>query len=154
MLDLTFWGVRGSIPTPVPDNLGFGGNTACIAIRYPGHPLLILDAGSGIRSLGKTLVNETTLHLFLTHFHWDHIQGIPFFAPLYDTPDNHLSFHSSNRSRGLQRAIEEQMSDPYFPVDMTEMAAHRNFYDIEEDRISFDDCVIESKWLNHPQGCL
>ena len=63
-------------------------------------------------------------------------------------------FHSSSRTRGLQRAIEEQMVDPYFPVDMTEMAAHCNFFDMEEERVEFDDCIVQSMWLNHPQGCL
>ena len=121
--------------------------------------VFIFDCGTGFRNLGKQLVREfgetpINAHVFISHFHWDHIQGIPFFKPLYESRQNHFFFHSSNRTRGLQRAIEEQMSDPYFPVDMNEMAAHRNFYDIEEDRIAFDDCVIQSKWLNHPQGCL
>src|SRR5205807_2501769 len=73
---------------------------------------------------------------------------------LYGNRDSNFFFHSSNRSRGLQRAIEEQMSDPYFPVNMSEMAARRQFYNIEEGLTPFDDCVIKSMWLNHPQGCL
>jgi len=73
---------------------------------------------------------------------------------LYDNPDNYFFFHSSSRTRGLQRVIEEQMTDPYFPVDMSEMSAHCNFYDIEEERVAFDDCIVQSMWLNHPQGCL
>jgi phosphoribosyl 1,2-cyclic phosphodiesterase len=93
-------------------------------------------------------------HIFLTHFHWDHIQGIPFFAPLYHNSGNSFFFHSSSRTRGLQRTLEEQMSDPYFPVNMNEMAAHRRFYEMSEEKLSFDDCVIQSMWLNHPQGCL
>jgi phosphoribosyl 1,2-cyclic phosphodiesterase len=153
-----FWGVRGSTPTPQPENLRYGGNTSCVEVRINGQ-IYVFDCGTGFRSLGKQLLKEHPnrpihAHIFLSHFHWDHIQGIPFFQPLYLSPDNYFFFHSSSRSRGLQRAIEEQMSDPYFPVDMNEMQAHRNFYDIEEDRISFDDCVIQSMWLNHPQGCL
>ena len=153
-----FWGVRGSTPTPQAENLRYGGNTSCVEVRVDGH-IFIFDCGTGFRNLGKSLNAEfgakpTSAHIFLSHFHWDHIQGIPFFAPLYENRENHFIFHSSNRSRGLQHAIEEQMSDPYFPVDMTEMAAHRNFSNIEEDRIAFDHCTIESKWLNHPQGCL
>jgi phosphoribosyl 1,2-cyclic phosphodiesterase len=157
-LQVRFWGVRGSTPTPQLDNLRYGGNTSCVEVRINGH-LYIFDCGTGFRVLGKSLSKEFQgkgfhAHIFLSHFHWDHIQGIPFFIPLYENKENYFFFHSSSRTRGLQRAIEEQMSDPYFPVDMTEMAAHRNFYDIEEDKIAFDDCTVQSMWLNHPQGCL
>ena len=102
----------------------------------------------------STAATPIYAHVFLSHFHWDHIQGIPFFQPLYENPDNYFFFHSSSRTRGLQRAIEEQMADPYFPVDMSEMAAHCNFYDMEEERVAFDHCIVQSMWLNHPQGCL
>jgi phosphoribosyl 1,2-cyclic phosphodiesterase len=153
-----FWGVRGSTPTPQAENLRYGGNTSCVEVTINGQ-VYVFDCGTGFRNLGKQLIKEAAgkpiyAHIFLSHFHWDHIQGIPFFAPLYNSEENYFFFHSSSRTRGLQRAIEEQMSDPYFPVDMSEMAAHRNFYDIEEDRVAFDDCVIQSMWLNHPQGCL
>jgi phosphoribosyl 1,2-cyclic phosphodiesterase len=155
---IRFWGVRGSTPTPQVENLRYGGNTSCVEVRIDGQ-VYIFDCGTGFRNLGKQLSREhgkdpIRAHVFISHFHWDHIQGIPFFTPLYENPENYFFFHSSNRTRGLQRAIEEQMADPYFPVDMSEMAAHRNFYDIEEDRIAFDNCVIQSMWLNHPQGCL
>jgi phosphoribosyl 1,2-cyclic phosphodiesterase len=121
--------------------------------------IYVFDCGTGFRNLGKQLMQEAnghpiSAHIFLSHFHWDHIQGIPFFMPLYNDRQGSFFFHSSSRSRGLQRAIEEQMSDPYFPVNMNEMAAHRQFFNIEEGTIPFDDCTIQSKWLNHPQGCL
>src|SRR5205807_10593552 len=153
-----FWGVRGSTPTPQPENLRYGGNTSCVEVRLNGQ-IYVFDCGTGFRNLGKQLVQEAnghpiSAHIFLSHFHWDHIQGIPFFTPLYTDRESHFFFHSSNRSRGLKRAIEEQMSDPYFPVNMNEMAAHRQFYSIEEGEIAFDDCLIKSMWLNHPQGCL
>jgi phosphoribosyl 1,2-cyclic phosphodiesterase len=136
----------------------YGGNTPCVEVRINDH-LYIFDCGTGFRSLGKSLMREfgstpIYAHVFLSHFHWDHIQGIPFFQPLYENPDNYFFFHSSSRTRGLQRAIEEQMTDPYFPVDMSEMAAHCNFFDMEEERVAFDDCTVQSMWLNHPQGCL
>jgi phosphoribosyl 1,2-cyclic phosphodiesterase len=157
-MKIRFWGVRGSTPTPQPENMHYGGNTACVELRINGH-IYIFDCGTGFRNLGKSLMaeygaNPIYAHVFLSHFHWDHIQGIPFFQPLYENPDNYFFFHSSSRNRGLQRTIEEQMADPYFPVDMTEMAAHCNFYDIEEDKVAFDDCTVQSLWLNHPQGCL
>jgi phosphoribosyl 1,2-cyclic phosphodiesterase len=157
-MQVKFWGVRGSTPTPQIENLRYGGNTSCVEVRIDGN-MYVFDCGTGFRNLGKHLSTEANAkpiqaHIFLSHFHWDHIQGIPFFNPLYNSRDNQFIFHSSSRTRGLQRAIEEQMADPYFPVDMSEMAAHRNFYDIAEDRIPFDHCVVQSMWLNHPQGCL
>jgi phosphoribosyl 1,2-cyclic phosphodiesterase len=157
-MQIKFWGVRGSTPTPQPENLRYGGNTSCVEVRLNGH-IYIFDCGTGFRQLGKHLAREfenrpVSANIFLSHFHWDHIQGIPFFLPLYNNRENFFFFHSSSRSRKLQHALEDQMSDPYFPVDMSQMAAHRNFYDIGEDRIAFDNCTIQTKWLNHPQGCL
>ena len=145
-MKVRFWGVRGSTPTPQLENMQYGGNTSCVEVRIEGQ-IYIFDCGTGFRNLGKSLVAEygakpIYAHVFLSHFHWDHIQGIPFFQPLYENPDNYFFFHSSSRTRGLQRAIEEQMADPYFPVDMTEMAAHCNFYDIEEERVAFDNCIV------------
>ncbi len=153
-----FWGVRGSTPTPQSENLRYGGNTSCVEVRINGH-IYVFDCGTGFRNLGKQLAQETngnpiSAHIFLSHFHWDHIQGIPFFAPLYGDRKRSFIFHASNHTRGLQRAIEEQMSDPYFPVKMNEMAARRQFYNIDEQRIELEHCVVHSMWLNHPQGCL
>ena len=155
---IKFWGVRGSTPTPQMENMQYGGNTSCVEVQVNDH-IYIFDCGTGFRNLGKQMMldhgtDPIFAHVFLSHFHWDHIQCIPFFQPLYENSDNYFFFHSSSRTRGLQRAIEEQMADPYFPVDMTEMAAHCNFYDMEEERVEFDDCTIQSMWLNHPQGCL
>ena len=155
---IRFWGVRGSTPTPQAENLRYGGNTSCVEVRLNGH-IYVFDCGTGFRNLGKHLVQETngspiSAHIFLSHFHWDHIQGIPFFAPLYADRSSFFHFHSSNRTHGLQRAIEEQMSDPYFPVNMSEMAAGRHFYGIDEGVTSFDGCTVRCMSLNHPQGCL
>jgi len=159
-MHIKFWGVRGSTPTPQPENMRYGGNTSCVEVRINGH-LYIFDCGTGFRILGKHLSRQSQAsghpihaHIFLSHFHWDHIQGIPFFTPLYENSDNRFLFHSSSRGRGLQRALEEHMTDPYFPVDMSQMAAHRQFFEIEESRLTFDDCTIQTTWLNHPQGCL
>jgi phosphoribosyl 1,2-cyclic phosphodiesterase len=162
-----FWGVRGSTPTPQSENLRYGGNTSCVEVRV-NDQIYIFDCGTGFRNLGKQLALEQdaqkahngrkehpiAAHIFLSHYHWDHIQGIPFFAPLYGDRNNSFVFHSSNRTCGLQQALEEQMADPYFPVNMSEMAAHRKFSDIDEGRIAFDHCTVDAKWLNHPQGCL
>ena len=155
---IRFWGVRGSTPTPQAENLRYGGNTSCVEVRF-GDSLYIFDCGTGFRALGQQLRREfggrsVSAHIFVTHFHWDHIQGIPFFGPLYDKPENRFFFHSSSRTRSLKRVMEEQMASPYFPVDMNEMKAHRDFHDIEQGRVPLDDVTVEAVWLNHPQGCM
>ena len=154
-----FWGVRGSTPTPQAGNLRYGGNTSCVEVRF-GDNLYIFDCGTGFRTLGQQLESEAggkpiSAHIFVSHFHWDHIQGIPFFRPLYENSQNQFVFHSSKRTRSLERVMEEQMSSPYFPVDTSEMKAGRNFYDIEEGRTQLDDHArMQTLWLNHPQGCM
>ncbi len=155
---IKFWGVRGSTPTPQPENLRYGGNTSCVEVRLEDR-VFIFDCGTGLRTLGHQLRQEfngqpVSAHVFVSHFHWDHIQGLPFFGPLYDKPENRFFFHSSGRTRSLKRVMEEQMAAPYFPVDMSEMKAQHSFYDIEQGRLPLDDVTIEAMWLNHPQGCL
>src|SRR5205814_2055132 len=116
---IKFWGVRGSTPTPQPENLRYGGNTSCVEVRA-GDSTYIFDCGTGFRGLGQALQQGSnghplSAHIFVSHFHWDHIQGIPFFTPLYENAANQFFFHSSNRTRSLQRVMEEQMAAPYFP---------------------------------------
>ena len=156
---IKFWGVRGSTPTPERRNSRYGGNTCCIEIRLANGTLIILDAGSGIRGLGKSLNREFGEHpihgfVFMTHFHWDHIQGIPFFQPLYKR-GNVFLFHSVLR-KGLElrEAVEGQMVNPYFPVDMGAMGALRHFYDLDAAPINLNGAIISSAPLNHPQECV
>lgn len=154
---LKFWGVRGSTPTPERRNSRYGGNTPCLEIRLANGTILVLDCGSGLRGLGKSLLREfpnepIVAYIFLTHFHWDHIQGIPFFLPLY-REGNSFFFHSvSKKARELKHAVEGQMVTPYFPVDMSIMGAVRNFYDIGTKPININGAIINSAALNHPQG--
>ena len=156
---LKFWGVRGSTPTPQPENLRDGGNTSCVEVRL-GDAIYIFDCGTGLRALGLQLNSEfqhkpISAHVFVSHFHWDHIQGLPFFRPLYETRENRFLFHSSSRTRSLRQVMEEQMAAPYFPVDVNEMRATRDFYDLEAGRVPLGDRVsIQAQWLNHPQGCM
>src|SRR6202167_5232667 len=126
---LKIWGVRGSTPTPQIENLKFGGNTSCLEIRNGEDECVIFDAGSGIRALGQTLMEEAAgapikARIFLTHFHWDHIQGIPFFAPLYG-PDNHISFVSGSSGRPLEETLEGHMTTPSFPIVSTQVPPKR-----------------------------
>ena len=151
-----FWGVRGSTPTPQAGNLRYGGNTSCVEVRF-GDNLYIFDCGTGFRTLGQQLESEAhgkpiSAHIFVSHFHWDHIQGIPFFRPLYENSQNQFVFHSSRRTRSLQRVMEEQMSSPYFPVNTSEMKAQRNFYDIEEGQTQLDDHATHADDVAEPSA--
>jgi len=114
-LRLRFWGVRGSIPTPQAENLHYGGNTACLEVCYRDQQPLGFDAGSGVRQLGLNRMREFARHqsvsLFLTHFHWDHIQGLPFFWPLYQ-PDMDVALHSAMAPARLEQILEKQMAPP------------------------------------------
>jgi phosphoribosyl 1,2-cyclic phosphodiesterase len=154
-----FWGVRGSTPTPQAENLRYGGNTSCVEVRL-GDQIYIFDCGTGFRVLGHELEREFAgrsfaAHVFVSHFHWDHIQGMPFFRPLYNSPSSHFVFHSSNRTSSLEQVFAEQMASPYFPVNLDQMKAKRNFYNIENGCLPMADNVkIKTAWLNHPQGCL
>jgi phosphoribosyl 1,2-cyclic phosphodiesterase len=158
-MQLRFWGVRGSTPTPQVENMRYGGNTSCVEVRIQDR-LFVFDCGTGFRMLGQHLTRQAGgqplfAHIFVSHYHWDHIQGIPFFRPLYDSPNNVFVFHSSKRNHSLKQVMEEQMTAPYFPVNMNEMQANRAFHAIEEGRVALDDDVtIQAAWLNHPQGCL
>ncbi len=151
-LALTFWGVRGSIPTPVADNLGHGGNTACLSIDR-GDSILILDAGSGIRVLGAYLCARPTLpeiHLLFTHFHWDHIQGLPFFEPLFH-PDARIFLYSFHTPQDLLAILAGQMVAPYFPIDFLQFANHLHFRQIQHSTQSIAGLTVQSFDLNHPQ---
>jgi phosphoribosyl 1,2-cyclic phosphodiesterase len=156
-----FWGVRGSTPTPQPENMRYGGNTSCVEVRV-GEQLYIFDCGTGFRVLGQQLQDEfgekklpLSAHVFVSHFHWDHIQGIPFFRPLYERADSQFLFHCSSRTRSLKQVMDEQMASPYFPVNLSQMRAQQKFYDIDSGRLTLDDGVqIQTSWLNHPQGCM
>ena len=119
-LYVTFWGVRGSIPTPGFATHRYGGNTACIEVRVGDH-VYIFDAGSGVRPLGAKITAEAEgpveLHMFFSHSHWDHIQGFPFFIPAYN-PANTIRVYSANKTdESIHDLLSGQMQDQYFPVN-------------------------------------
>ena len=155
---IKFWGVRGSTPSPQRENMRYGGNTSCVEVRV-GDQLYVFDCGTGFRVLGQALRREAnggsvSAHVFVSHFHWDHIQGLPFFGPLYDNPKNRFQFHCSSRTRRLKQVLEEQMAAPFFPVGLNQMQARQDFYDLEEGSVDLGDVRLHAKWLNHPQGCM
>jgi phosphoribosyl 1,2-cyclic phosphodiesterase len=161
-MHITFWGVRGSIPTPGPDTVQIGGNTSCVEVRA-GKALLIFDAGTGLRLLGKSLLAAppVTAHVFFSHVHWDHIQGFPFFEPAFVAGNTfHMYGRGSDLSRTLEQTLAGQMNRPNFPVKLTEMGAKMTFRDLAEaERLAIDDgdgghVVVTSAKGNHPQGVL
>lgn len=153
------WGVRGSTTTTEKRNWRYGGNTACIEVRLDNNTLIIVDCGSGLRAMGKSIHREfgdrpVKGYIFLTHLHWDHIQGIPFFLPLYKKGNSFLFRAGLRRRSELRQTIEGLMGDPYFPVDMSAVGAELHFFDLGEDPVNIDGALITSAPLNHPQGCV
>lgn len=160
---LRFWGVRGSTPTVDKATLRYGGNTACVELITPAGARVILDCGTGLRMLGRhldaTLESERVeSHIFVTHYHWDHIQGLPFFSPLY-AKQNLLHFYSFRSeylgTDSLKRVFEAQMAYPYFPVDLNAMAAQREFTEMDGGAcVHVPGARVTARWLHHPQGCM
>ncbi len=160
LLSMKIWGARGSIPTPGPTTLKFGGNTSCVEIRSGKH-LIIIDAGSGIRELGRLLIKKSRLkiHLFLSHTHWDHIQGFPFFEPGYIPGNQIFIYGPAKTNTSLEEILVGQMSGPNFPVRLSQMGAQIQFVDLEEgqtiilkDRKGRREVKIINTALNHPNG--
>jgi len=147
---VTFWGVRGSIPTPQRENLGFGGETACVTIEAEGARL-VLDAGSGLRVLGEKPQEHT--EILLSHFHWDHLQGLPFFAPLYKK-GNAVHFHAQVPVEKLHAHLAGQMTAPYFPLEFDAAAAGKEFSQFHwHTPFTVGPFQITPFPLNHPQDC-
>ncbi len=155
-LKLKLWGVRGSIPTPVAQNLAYGGNTSCLEVRLPNDELFIFDAGTGIRELGLALKDNPAdavrdIHLFFTHYHWDHLQGLPFFGPLYN-PKIAMTFYSTCYACALRESLAGQMVEPYFPVDFGAVSANKTFVNKGGLPVTIGDLTVRPFRLHHPQG--
>ena len=145
------WGTRGSIPTPGQHTVRYGGNTTCFEVQHGGKRV-IFDAGSGIRPLGNDLVEKgpDDIHIFLTHFHWDHIQGFPFFAPLYDPEDTIKVVGPRQKDIDVQNLFAGQMGPIYFPVPFRLVAATMDFEHLNEGAYEIDDFTIEVIRVKHP----
>jgi phosphoribosyl 1,2-cyclic phosphodiesterase/ActR/RegA family two-component response regulator len=150
---IRFWGTRGSIATPGQETTKYGGNTACTEVRC-GEQLLILDAGTGIRVLGQSLLREfkggpIKGHIFIGHTHWDHIQGFPFFAPAYN-PSNEFAIYSLHGAeKPLDKVFRGQMDNDYFPVLLSEMKANLKFCELEAE-VHLGEIQVSYIFLNHP----
>ena len=156
-LTVRFWGVRGSVPTPEPGHLGVGGNTSCVEVRAADGTTLVLDAGTGARALGYTLAaqaagNPGQLHVAFSHFHWDHLQGLPFFAPLY-IPGQAVRFYAATDDDHLSRLLRGQMCYPYFPVPFAELAAATETVRVRDgEPFEVGPMTVQPFPVNHPQG--
>jgi phosphoribosyl 1,2-cyclic phosphodiesterase len=151
-----FWGTRGSIPTPASWTRVYGGNTSCVEVRFD-DTVFICDAGSGIRELGKDLLTRQPapkdVHLLLTHSHWDHIQGFPFFAPLYRPTMKIHIYGKEAKDDGPYRLLSGQMSSSYFPVSFNELGDHVIADYLADGRKEINGAQVASFPLNHPGGC-
>lgn len=157
-LKLSFWGVRGTLPVPGPETLRYGGNTSCLTLEVAGEPLLIFDAGSGIKRLSNALMKRhkerLTAKILITHPHWDHINALPFFAPLYIQGNEIEIMGSRHGDASMMQTISAQMDDVYFPVTMREFGARVYFRDLREEAFEIGPFHVETMLLSHPGNCL
>jgi phosphoribosyl 1,2-cyclic phosphodiesterase/CheY-like chemotaxis protein len=155
---IKFWGVRGSIPTPGPNTVEYGGNTSCVEVRSDGQ-ILILDAGSGMRLLGRSLSEEfgnqpLDLVVLLTHTHWDHIQGFPFFQPVY-RPQSRLRILGYEGVRhSLANVLNSQMESPFFPIRLREVPANVTIEEIKDMTFRVGSVLVQACFANHPGICV
>lgn len=148
-----FWGTRGSSPAPGPDTVRYGGNTACVEIRV-GEVLFIIDCGTGIRELGLSLIKEhgdrpIEGHILIGHTHWDHIQGFPFFPPLYIKRNKFNVYSVRGSSKSLERVFRGQMATDYFPVPLHNLSADIHFVELEG-AVQIGPATLTYHYLNHP----
>lgn len=152
-MKLKFWGTRGSVPTPGKDTVKYGGNTPCVELRLDDNNLIIFDAGTGIRNLGEKLIelgDSINAYILISHPHWDHIQGFPFFKPAFISGNQLtiVSYESENLS--ISKMIEDQMNKIYFPILLNELKATINFKPVKEEKFKVFDAEVETIFLNHP----
>ena len=153
-----YWGVHGTLPVPGPGYTRYGGNTPCVSVEVGGEPLYIFDCGSGIKGLSdkvmKTPAERFSGRIFISHTHWDHINTVPFFAPLYLRGNQIELFGPYQGDLTIERAISAQMESVYFPVTIREFGARLVFRDLREERLEFGPVTIETMLLRHPGYCL
>ncbi len=149
-----FWGTRGSIAKPGPETFRFGGNTSCVEVRSDAGTLLVIDCGTGAHGLGQALMQERPDgmegSLLISHTHWDHIQGFPFFAPFFATDHAWDVYGPSGLSGSLRSVLSGQMQHAYFPVTLDQFAAKIRYHDLGEGTFRIGDVTVTTHHLNHP----
>jgi phosphoribosyl 1,2-cyclic phosphodiesterase len=158
VFEVQFWGVRGSIATPGPDTVRYGGNTSCVEMRVGGNRL-IFDGGTGLRPLGQSMMRDLPVkgHMFFSHSHWDHIQGFPFFVPAFIKGNSfHIYGGIAPNGATMQQRLSDQMLHPNFPVPIQVMQSRLEFHNIHPwDIIKLDNGVtVEAGPMNHPNTAL
>jgi CheY-like chemotaxis protein/phosphoribosyl 1,2-cyclic phosphodiesterase len=155
---LAYWGVHGTLPVPGPQYVRYGGNTPCVSVEVGGEPLTIFDCGSGIKRLSDHLVKKAgerfSGRIFISHTHWDHINTVPFFAPLYQRGNQIEIFGPYQGDLTIERAISAQMESVYFPVTVREFGARLVFRDLREETLEFGPLRLDTMLLRHPGYCL
>jgi phosphoribosyl 1,2-cyclic phosphodiesterase len=157
-LRVRFWGTRGSIPTPGAHTVRYGGNTPCVEVRTEDGALVILDAGTGIRELGRSLLESAkgatiSGDIFLSHAHWDHIQGLPFFAPIFQRGNHFTIWSAPALARQVDRVVREQMSPTVFPVAFGDINATIEFRALDDVHAGAG-YVVRALPVRHPGGAL
>lgn len=153
-----FWGVRGSIACPGPSTVYYGGNTSCVEVRS-GDQIVVLDAGTGIRALGLALEREfkdqpLDLAVLISHTHWDHIQGFPFFVPAYLSKNRIRLIGFEGARRGLESVLSSQMESPYFPVSLSQMSGNITIQEQREMNFTVGTIPVQAQFVNHPGVCV
>ena len=148
-----FFGTRGSVATPGPHTLRYGGNTSCIEVQSSAGTLVILDMGTGATVLGRELMargEPSRGHILISHTHWDHIQGIPFFAPLFVPGFEWDIYGPRGLHQGLRQTLAGQMQSTYFPVTLEQLGATIRYRELVEGRLRIGDIEVTCRYLNHP----
>ena len=151
---IRFWGTRGSLPKPGRTTLRYGGNTSCVELQTARGTLIVLDCGTGAHELGQALLDAGPSplrgHLLISHTHWDHIQGFPFFAPLFASHSEWDIYAPGGLGKRLEDTLAGQMEYTYFPVTLEQLDATVRFHDLVEGAFEIEDVHVAARFLNHP----